>query len=224
MLTIYNLNKDLIYEIQKYLSTKKLILFSRTCKQLREIFKDNLCRLSLDLSIYNYSTVTDVGLEYLKGVHTINLCCCYNITDAGLQHLQGDFDPSCEASSSPLKTNFSSEKQVYRGDFDPSCEASSSSLKTNFSSEKQVYRGVHTIDLHVCNKITDKGLKYLKGVNKITLSACNKITDTGLKNIKEAHYVNLSYCKRITTYGHLILREANPIVDIVHDVIFPGGL
>ena len=69
---------------------------------------------TINLSYCNQ--ITDKGLEYLKGVHTINLPCCKQITDKGLKYL----------------------------------------------------KGVHTINLSYCNKITDKGLEYLKGaiINK----------------------------------------------------------
>ena len=33
--------------------------------------------------------ITDKGLEYLKGVHTINLGNVQNITDKGLEYLEG---------------------------------------------------------------------------------------------------------------------------------------
>ena len=42
MVTIYDMSNDTIYEIQKYLRTEDIIFFSRTCKQLRNIFKKNL--------------------------------------------------------------------------------------------------------------------------------------------------------------------------------------
>ena len=130
MLTIYDLNKDLIYEIQKYLSTKKLILLSRTCKQLRSMFKDNLSRLSLNLYPFTYK-ITDNDLEYLKGVHRINLQLSYKITDNGLKYLKG------------VHTIILS-----------GCEQITDSSLVHL-------KGVHTICLFDCCLITDNGLEHL---------------------------------------------------------------
>jgi len=82
MTTINTLNKDTIYEIQKYLQTKELILLSITCRDLRNMFKNNLNRLSLDLRLFRYK-ITDKCLEHLKGVHTIYLNRCHLITYKG---------------------------------------------------------------------------------------------------------------------------------------------
>ena len=37
----------------------------------------------------DWTRITDKGLEYLKGVHTINLWNCTKITDKGLEYLKG---------------------------------------------------------------------------------------------------------------------------------------
>ena len=86
MTTINDLNKDMIYEIQKYLSAEELILFSRTCKYLRSVFKDNLNRLSLDLAPYKNKIKND-HLKYLRGVKDIILYGCNKITNVGLRQL-----------------------------------------------------------------------------------------------------------------------------------------
>ena len=96
---------------------------------------------TINLSYCN--NITDQGLQYLKGVHTINLSYCNKITDQGLQYL---------ADKSALI---------------------SGKLK-----------GVHTINLSHCN-ITDQGLQYLKGVHKIDLYMCHKITNQCLQYLDE---------------------------------------
>src|SRR5580692_11289470 len=55
----------------------------------------------------------------------------------------------------------------------------------------------NSIDLSNCNKITDKGLEYLKGVHTIKLACCNKITDKGLKYLKGVRTIDLFNCIQI---------------------------
>ena len=41
------------------------------------------------INLWNCQSITDKGLEYLKGVHTITLWNCKSITDKGLEYLKG---------------------------------------------------------------------------------------------------------------------------------------
>ena len=156
LIMLNTLSSDIIYEIQQRLNTKELIYLSRTCWNLRNMFKNNLYRLSLDLQLYrnkitdavlehlkgihaiylwNCNKITDVGLEHLKGVHTINLWNCNKITDVGLEHLKGAHT-----------VNLTGCKKI-----------------TDVGLEH--LKGVHTIYLWDCNKITDMGKDILRKAN-----------------------------------------------------------
>ena len=118
---------EIKYIILSYLDTNDIIIFMKYDNDFRYAFKKfnkmlPLATTNLSLNDLEYlkgvhtidltdcQQITDVGLEHLKGVHTINLSHCHQITNAGLEHL----------------------------------------------------KGVHTINLYTCNKITDVGLEHLK--------------------------------------------------------------
>ena len=85
------------------------------------------------LLIYLIRNITDKGLEYLKGVHNINLIST-NITDDGLENFKG---------YAPHTINLRNcQKITDKG--------------------LEYLKGVHTINLWKCQNITDKGLECLK--------------------------------------------------------------
>ncbi|HMP30619.1 MAG TPA: F-box protein, partial [Saprospiraceae bacterium] len=65
-----NLSSEAISIIFEYLDTKDLILSSRTCWKFRNTFRKYIGKYKLDLT---GKKITDEGLKYLAGVHTINL-------------------------------------------------------------------------------------------------------------------------------------------------------
>lgn len=52
-----------------------------------------------------------------------------------------------------------------------------------------------------CNKITDRGLQYLKYTHSIDLSFCTGFTDDGLKHFKHVRELDLDHCCHITDRG-----------------------
>ena len=124
------LNDDCLVEILKYNTIKELIKISLLETYLIEFFKRNIKRFKI---ICSFSKITDTGLQYLTGVHTINLSDCHQITDTGLQYLTGVNTINISYCNKITDTGL------------------------------QYLKGVHIIFLNGCNKITDTGLKYLKG-------------------------------------------------------------
>lgn len=45
-----------------------------------------LCKFKIN---FIKTPITEIGLAYLKGVHTIKIACCDKITDAGFAYLKG---------------------------------------------------------------------------------------------------------------------------------------
>ena len=121
------------------------------------------------------------SLQYLRGVHTINLSGCNQITDKGLQYLN---DPMF------LSDNL---KGVHTINLSGCYHITDKGL--------QYLKGVHTINLSGCYQITDQGLQYLKGVHTINLKGCNQITDQGLQYLKEVHTIGLYNCSWLTDRG-----------------------
>ena len=76
---------DILVCILNLITTKELIKFSQINKYFMNFFKRNIRWFRIDCS---NSIITDGGLEYLKDVHTINLCGCNKITDKGLEYLK----------------------------------------------------------------------------------------------------------------------------------------
>src|SRR5438874_1265859 len=100
---LYN---DILVYIMNLITTKELIKFSQINKYFMNFFKRNIKWFKINCSceitdkglkylkgvhtinLYNCNKITDKGLKYLKGVHTINLACCNKITDKGLEYLK----------------------------------------------------------------------------------------------------------------------------------------
>ena len=80
------LNKDLLGIVFQYLNTKTLFKNLRVCKYWKNAFQINLWRFNI---LLGDSKITDQGLSYLQGVHTINLRRCKQITDNGLSYIKG---------------------------------------------------------------------------------------------------------------------------------------
>src|SRR5439155_1391516 len=134
--SIQLLYDDILAYISNLITTKELIKFSQINKYFMNFFKRNIKWFKINCST---SIITDKGLEYLKGVYTINLKYCNQITDKGLEYLKG----------------------VYTININYCNQITDKGL--------EYLKGVHTIYLYGCNQITDKGLEYLKGVHTINL-------------------------------------------------------
>jgi hypothetical protein len=52
-----------------------------------------------------------------------------------------------------------------------------------------------------CDKITDKGLSYLKGIHTLNMDSCRKITDLGLSYISGVNTLDIEDCIGITSTG-----------------------
>src|SRR5438874_10325186 len=133
--SIQLLYDDILVYILKLITTKELIKFSQINKYFMIFFERNIKWFRINCS----KSITDKGLEYLKGVHTIDLYNCNQITDKGLEYLKG----------------------VHTIDLYNCNQITDKGL--------EYLKGVHTINLFGCNQITDKGLEYLKGVHTIDL-------------------------------------------------------
>ena len=79
------LSVDVLSEIFSYLSIRDCLRFVLVSKTWERSFKKSLWKRSIDL---NGTNVTDEGLKWLQGVHTINLWST-EVTDEGLKWLQG---------------------------------------------------------------------------------------------------------------------------------------
>lgn len=140
--------------------------FTRFDNNMLYIFEDVK---QIDLSSqYN---ITDEGLTYLSGLHTIYLRWCKQITDIGLSNLS----------------------DVHTIDLSFCYYITDNGL--------QYLSGVNSIKLSGCWRITDKTLKYLSNVNNIYLDRCYQITDNGLSYLSDVHTINLTGCRRITNEG-----------------------
>src|SRR5207245_2108160 len=134
--SIQLLYDDILVYISNLITTKELIKFSQINKYFMNFFKRNIKWFKINCS---NSIITDEGLEYLKGVHIINLYECNKITDKELEYLKG----------------------VHTIYLDGCNQITDKGL--------EYLKDVHTINLDSCKKITDKGLEYLKGVHTINL-------------------------------------------------------
>src|SRR5438552_2356538 len=137
--SIQLLYDDILVYILNLITTKELIKFSQINKYFMNFFKRNIKWFRIQCA---YNAITDKGLEYLKGVHTIDLTFCNKITDNGLEYLKG-------------------VHTIYLG-----------GCKKITDKGLEYLKGVYTINLRYCNQITDKGLEYLKGVHIINLVGC----------------------------------------------------
>ena len=141
---LFNISNDILEFIFKFLSDVDKLNLIKVNKKLIDNFKIDGIKIHINLRSL---LIIDDDLFYLKGVHTIDLFECDQITDQGLQYLA---DESALLIGDKLKgvhtINLSAcEKITNQG--------------------LQYLMGVHTINLSACEQITDQGLQYLTGVH-----------------------------------------------------------
>ena len=73
---------DVLINILNVLTTHDLFKLCICNQSNFEFLKRNIKYFKFNIE---NNKITDVGLEYLKGVHTINLSYCNQITDKGLE-------------------------------------------------------------------------------------------------------------------------------------------
>ena len=78
---------DVLINILNILTTEDLFKFCICNKSNLAFLKRNIKYFKFNFRKNNQ--ITNKGLEYLKGVHTINLDNCNQITDKGLEYLKG---------------------------------------------------------------------------------------------------------------------------------------
>lgn len=167
-------------------------------KKCRRITNDGLRYLqgvqNIDLSNCN---ITNEGLQYLgrdysqskKGVLSINLCFCLNLTGLCLSYIKG-----------VRKINLTfCTGEIYCGlhHIIPELLSITCHHSTTDDNLKEL-KNVEEIILHGCNHVTDKGLSYLEKVSSIELKYCNKITKEGLKYLRNANKITIDKCKNIS--------------------------
>src|SRR5579864_2400236 len=157
-MNLLELPMDIYPIIFGYLKTKEICKLLEVSKKFIELFKNDRIRLNMD---FKHKKITDNYLSHFH-FHTINLSGCQQITDHGLEFLEG------------VHTII-----LYNCDGITDCSL-------------EFLKGVHTINLTCCNQITNNGLEFLKGVHTINLSCCNQITNNGLEFLKGVHTIDLS--------------------------------
>jgi hypothetical protein len=98
--------------------------------------------------------ITDKAFANLRGVHTLNMFCCRQITDKAFEHL----------------------------------------------------RGVHTLNMLYCWQITDTAFENLQGIHTLYMGYCSRITDKAFVNLRGIHTLNMSCCRQITDASFVNLR------------------
>lgn len=201
------------YEGLKYLRDAKSIFFKNCAKDewMKELIhmKCKVLRLS--------HLITDNGVIYANGLHTLFIHNCNEITHVGLTRLVDvvEIHGVCVSKNldciSELKNIKSIEirdgHDLTDNDFRhiPSCVQKITIRNCpRLSGEIFKYlKNVRDIDAEL-SQVSDKHLEYLKDVQTFKLSeiyiSSTRITDEGLKCLKNAHTVGLSYC-RITDEG-----------------------
>uniref|UniRef100_A0A3B4UUE1 F-box and leucine rich repeat protein 13 n=1 Tax=Seriola dumerili TaxID=41447 RepID=A0A3B4UUE1_SERDU len=202
-----------------------------TNKTLRELSRNCLNLQYLSLA-YCYR-FTDKGFLYLttgKGCHSlihlnlsgctqVGVCRCLSaISLLDARHLS-DVTFKAIAEAATLKT-FSTEGNNQLSDVSWKALCSSSQGLSRLhaaecprmtdTSLKSVatLRDLHYLDISLCHKVSDVGIKYLTEGSSVTklrelnVSHCSHITDISVMRIAQRlcklHHLNLSYCKRLT--------------------------
>ena len=153
---------DVLIETLKFVITKDLINFSLTSKKYNTFFKKKIKHFEINCS---ETKITDAGLQYLKGAHTIDLSSCRYITDQGLQYLIG----------------------VHTINLYGCCVFDNKWF--------QYLEGVHTIHLNDCGDgITEEGLQYIKGIHTMYLCGYHsRIFLKGLECLKSTKIIGYGF-------------------------------
>ena len=79
---LINLPSEIQIQILNNLSSKEIVKLLKVSSSMMKLTKEISFGLKLD---FNNTKIIDDTLKYLRGVHTIDLSCCDQITDAGFR-------------------------------------------------------------------------------------------------------------------------------------------
>ena len=149
------LGVDELSHVFLFLSIRDCLKYIIVCKKWLKAFKKGLHKRNIDLT---YTKVTNEGLKYFQGAHTIYLSYT-NVTDEGLKYLTGAHTIylwNTDVTNEGLKYLRGGHTIYLSGP-----RVTDEGLKN--------LEGFHTIFLWNTNNVTDEGLQFLKksGTQKI---------------------------------------------------------
>ena len=186
------IKKMILKYVHAYYYMDEIAMLMSKCPMLQHLdltggkIKDDVMKslAGMQLQHLNLScchNITNAGLQHLAGMplQHLDLTGCHNITNAGLQHLTG----------MPLQ---------YLG-------LACCSLITNAGLQHLASMRLQHLDLSYCKMITDADLQFLVGMQlqHLDLSFCKMITDAGLQFLTgmQLQHLNLKGCNMITSAG-----------------------
>ena len=114
-------------------------------------------------NIWQRRDLRDIDFAYLKGIHTLNMSLCSQITDAAFAHLTGIHTLDMSYCSQITDDAFVHLK------------------------------GIHTLDMNYCYQrtITDAAFAHLKGIHTLNMWCCDNITDAAFVHLKGIHTLTI---------------------------------
>lgn len=171
---IYYSFKHIVFTIKRFPKLPKkyvyYIMNMKKCLYVDRCVKKIFPNIKIVYFPYNTS-ITDRGLQYLKGIQILCLNSNKNITDGGLKYLKGT-----------QSINLDSNINITDGGL-------------------KYIKGTQSINLFENRKITDHGLQYLKGIQSLDLTKNENITDQGLHHLKGIQCLYLKENTKITVQG-----------------------
>jgi F-box/leucine-rich repeat protein 14 len=132
----------------------------------------------------NCFQISDAGLEHLQNMKMITIHNCDKITDSGLVHLQNMNKIHIYGNNNITHTGLKYLSNIF------------------------------DVDISSCNNINDEGLEYLENVHTLSLNYLKNITDKGIKKLKNVKYLEMTQIYNITNdcfkyLGNLEVLEIN---------------
>jgi hypothetical protein len=121
----------------------------------------------------------DADFVHFRGLHTLSMSWCSQITDAAFVHLAGIHT---------LYMSYNIQETI--------TDAAFSHLA-----------GIHTLDMSYCRQITDAAFAHLAGIQTLDMSGCFQITDAAFAHLTGIHALSMRSCNQTTitdaAYVHL---------------------
>ena len=108
-------------------------------------------------NVYIYPLTDSQEFQYLKGIHTLDMNHCFQITDKEFVHLKGIHTLNMGYCYKITDKAFAHLK------------------------------GIHTLNMTYCSQISDKAFENLKGIHTLDMIDCDQISDKAFVHLKGIH-------------------------------------
>lgn len=137
------------------------------------------------------------SIKNLKGIHTLSMSFCKDITDNAFTNLVGIHSLYMRNCFRITDKAFPYLTGVHTLDMDGCSQITDQAL--------QFLTGIHTLSMSNCSRITDHSFRHLVGIHELDIGSCKQVTDQAFHYLTGIHTLDIRYCSQITdsAFSHL---------------------